>query len=445
MRKPEIAVWAFAVAVIIAISTTSFNIMRARTAEAANNDIYRQLDLFGDVLERVRADYVEKPEDEKLIESAINGMLSSLDPHSSYLSPKSFRDMQVQTRGEFGGLGIEVTMEKGVVKVVSPIDDTPADRAGVLAGDLITHLDKEQIVGLTLGDAVEKMRGRVNTPILLTIVRKGKEDPIEIKIVRDVIRINPVKARAEDDVAYVRITTFNERTTTNLRKSIAKLKKSIGKKLKGYVIDLRNNPGGLLDQAISVSDAFLDKGAIVLTRGRNPDEAQRSNARVGDITDGKKIVVLINGGSASASEIVAGALQDHKRASIIGTRSFGKGSVQTIIPLGANGAIRLTTARYFTPSNRSIQAKGIDPNFIVEQVLPEELKAKKIQPRGESSLRGHLKNEGVKEESGSSAFVPKDAKKDTQLTYALNMVRGIKQEIATVKKAVVPAEATKPN
>ena len=445
MRKPEIAVWAFAVAVIIAISTTSFNIMRSRTAEAANNDIYRQLDLFGDVLERVRADYVEKPEDEKLIESAINGMLSSLDPHSSYLSPKSFRDMQVQTRGEFGGLGIEVTMDKGVVKVVSPIDDTPADRAGVLAGDLITHLDKEQIVGLTLGDAVEKMRGRVNTPILLTIVRKGKEDPIEIKIVRDVIRINPVKARAEDDVAYVRITTFNERTTANLRKSITKLKKSIGKKLKGYVIDLRNNPGGLLDQAISVSDAFLDKGAIVLTRGRNADEAQRSNARVGDITGGKKIVVLINGGSASASEIVAGALQDHKRASIVGTRSFGKGSVQTIIPLGANGAIRLTTARYFTPSNRSIQAKGIDPNFVVEQVLPEELKTKKIQPRGESSLRGHLKNEGVKEESGSSAFVPKDAKKDTQLTYALNMVRGIKQELATAKKSVVPAGTSKPN
>ena len=445
MRKPEFAFWIFAVAVIVAIGTTSFNVMRSRTAEAANTDIYRQLDLFGDVLERVRADYVEKPDDEKLIEAAINGMLSALDPHSSYLSPKHFRDMQVQTRGEFGGLGIEVTMENGVVKVVSPIDGTPADRAGVRSGDLITHLDKEQIVGLTLGEAVEKMRGRVNTSILLTIKRKGKEDTIDIKIIRDVIKINPIKARVEDDVAYVRITTFNERTTANLEKAVADLKKKIGKKLKGFVIDLRNNPGGLLDQAISVSDAFLDKGAIVLTRGRNADEAQRSNARVGDITDGKKIVVLINGGSASASEIVAGALQDHKRASVVGTRSFGKGSVQTIIPLGPNGAIRLTTARYFTPSNRSIQAKGIDPNFVVEQPLPEDLKKKKIMPRGEASLRGHLKNEGVKEESGSSAYVPKDAKKDLQLIYALNMVRGIKQEFAKVKKAVEPVGKTNPN
>ena len=445
MRKPEIAFWIFAVAVILAIGTTSFNVMRSRTAEAANTDIYKQLDLFGDVLERVRADYVEKPDDQKLIESAINGMLSALDPHSSYLSPKRFRDMQVQTRGEFGGLGIEVTMENGIVKVVSPIDGTPADRAGVLSGDLITHLDKEQIVGLTLSEAVEKMRGRVNTPILLTIVRKGKEDTIDIKIIRDVIKINPIKARVEDDVAYIRITTFNERTTENLEKSVADLKKKIGKKLKGFVIDLRNNPGGLLDQAISVSDAFLDKGAIVLTRGRNSDEAQRSNARVGDITDGKKIVVLINGGSASASEIVAGALQDHKRASVVGTRSFGKGSVQTIIPLGPNGAIRLTTARYFTPSNRSIQAKGIDPNFVVEQPLPDDLKKKKITPRGEASLRGHLKNEGVKEESGSSAYVPKDVKQDKQLIYALNLVRGIKQELAKVKKAVEPVGKTKRN
>jgi len=446
MRKPEIAFWVFVVAAVVAISTTAFNVMRSRSAVAANTDIYRQLDLFGDVLERVRADYVEKPNDQKLIESAINGMLSALDPHSSYLSPKHFRDMQVQTRGEFGGLGIEVTMENGVVKVVSPIDGTPADRAGVQAGDLITHLDKEQIVGLTLGEAVEKMRGRVNTPILLTIVRKGKDDPIDIKIVRDVIRINPVKARAEDDVAYVRITTFNERTNSNLKKSVAELKKKIGKKLKGYIVDLRNNPGGLLDQAIAVSDAFLDKGAIVLTRGRNPDEAQRSNARVGDITDGKKIVVLINGGSASASEIVAGALQDHKRATVVGTRSFGKGSVQTIIPLGPNGAIRLTTARYYTPSNRSIQAKGIDPNFVVEQKLPDKLKKKKIKPRGESSLRGHLKNEGEQERSGSSAYVPKDPKEDTQLIYALNIVRGIKQELATAKKAPRPtAIKTKPN
>ncbi len=445
IRKPEIAFWVFVVASVMAVSTTAFNVMRSRSAEAAGADIYRQLDLFGDVLERVRSDYVEKPKDEKLIESAINGMLAALDPHSSYLNPKHFRDMQVQTRGEFGGLGIEVTMENGVVKVVSPIDGTPADRAGVQASDLITHLDGEQIVGLTLGEAVEKMRGRVNTPILLTIVRKGVDDPFDIKIVRDVIRINPVKARAEEDVGYVRITTFNERTNANLKTSVAELKKKIGSKLKGFVIDLRNNPGGLLDQAISVSDAFLEKGSIVLTRGRNPDEAQRSNARPGDITDGRKIVVLINGGSASASEIVAGALQDHKRATIIGTRSFGKGSVQTIIPLGPNGAIRLTTARYYTPSNRSIQAKGIDPNIVVNQKLPEELKKKKVKPRGEASLRGHLKNESQEEASGSSSYVPKDPKEDTQLIYALNMLRGIKQGQTAAKINPLPSEKTKPN
>lgn len=445
IRKPEIAFWVFVVASIMAVSTTAYNVMRAHSAEAAGSDIYRQLDLFGDVLERVRSDYVEKPKDEKLIESAINGMLAGLDPHSSYLTPKHFRDMQVQTRGEFGGLGIEVTMEKGVVKVVSPIDGTPAERAGVQAADLITHLDGEQIIGLTLGEAVEKMRGRVNAPILLTIVRKGVEEPFDIKIIRDIIRINPVKAKVEDDVGYVRITTFNERTSSNLKKAIADLKKKIGGKLKGYVVDLRNNPGGLLDQAISVSDAFLEKGAIVLTRGRNPDETQRSNARPGDITDGKKIVVLINGGSASASEIVAGALQDHKRATIVGTRSFGKGSVQTIIPLGPNGALRLTTARYYTPSNRSIQAKGIDPNIVVQQELPDDLKKKKIKPRGEASLRGHLKVEGQEEKTGSSAYVPKDPKKDTQLIYALNLVRGIKQEVTTAKKATTPAESSKPN
>src|SRR5262252_9482304 len=295
-----------------------------------------QLDLFGDVLKRVRTDYVDKPDDAMLIDSAINGMLAALDPHSAYLNPKNYRDMQVQTRGEFGGLGIEVTMEQGsgVVKVVSPIDDTPAAKAGLQTNDLITHLDGEQIVGLTLEQAVEKMRGPVNTPITLTIVRKGREDAFDVKIVRDVIRINAVKARAEGDVIYVKVSTFNEQTHANLVKAVEGLKKSVGKNLKGYVIDLRGNPGGLLDQAIAVSDDFLEKGAIVLTKGRGLEETQRANARPGDIADGKPVVVLINGGSASASEIVAGALQDHKRATIIGTRSFGKGSVQTIIPLG---------------------------------------------------------------------------------------------------------------
>lgn len=428
MRRPEFALWAFLILAGLAAGTAVLNMARSHTAVAANSEIYRQLDLFGDVLERVRSDYVEKPEDAKLIESAINGMLQALDPHSAYLNAKHFRDMQVQTRGEFGGLGIEVTMEKGVIKVVAPIDDTPADKAGLQSGDFITHLDDEQIQGMTLQDAVEKMRGPVNTPINLTVVRKGEEEPLTIKVVRDVIRINPVKSRVEDDVAYVRITTFNEQTFSELKKAVANLKKEIGGKLKGYVIDLRNNPGGLLDQAISVSDAFLEKGAIVLTRGRNLQETQRSNARTGDITDGKKLVVLINGGSASASEIVAGAIQDQKRGTIIGTRSFGKGSVQTIIPLEGNGAIRLTTARYFTPSGRSIQAKGIDPNIKVEQELPEDLKKKAPKPRGEASLRGHLKSEDDKESSGSSAYVPKEREKDTQLKYALNFVRGLKAE-----------------
>ncbi len=431
MRKPEFALWAFLILAGLAAGTAILNLARSHTAVAANSEIYRQLDLFGDVLERVRTDYVEKPEDAKLIESAINGMLAALDPHSAYLNPKHFRDMQVQTRGEFGGLGIEVTLENDVVKVVAPIDDTPAAKAGLLSGDYITHLDGEQIRGLTLQQAVEKMRGPVNTAIKLTVVRKGEDEPLEIKVVRDVIRINPVKARVEDDVAYVRLTTFNEQTYAELKKAVAKVKKDIGPKLKGYVIDLRNNPGGLLDQAISVSDAFLEQGAIVLTRGRNLQESQRSNARAGDITDGKKIAVLINGGSASASEIVAGAIQDQKRGTVIGTRSFGKGSVQTIIPLDGNGAIRLTTARYYTPSGRSIQAKGIEPNIVIEQELPEELKKRQQKPRGEASLRGHLKSEDEKESSGSSAYVPREKEKDTQLIYALSFVRGtIKAEKA---------------
>jgi len=445
MRKSEYALWALLVLAVLAAGSTMVSLARSQSASAANSEIYRQLDLFGEVLERVRSDYVEKPEDGKLIESAINGMLTALDPHSAYLNPKHFRDMQVQTRGEFGGLGIEVTMENGVVKVVSPIEDTPASKAGLMSGDLITHLDKEQILGLTLQEAVEKMRGPVNSPITLTILRKGVEDPFEVKVTRDVIHINPVKYNAEgDDVGYIRLTTFNEQTTANLQKAVEDLKKQLGPNLKGYVLDLRNNPGGLLDQAISVSDAFLDQGAIVLTRGRNLEETQRSNARQGDITDGQKIVVLINGGSASASEIVAGALQDHHRATILGTRSFGKGSVQTIIPLGSNGALRLTTARYYTPSGRSIQAKGIAPEVVVEEELPDELKQKAEAQgtRGEANLRGHLKGDSeeegaaaeAEEESGSSAYVAPEKDKDTQLKYALDLLRGIKSVDTEAKK-----------
>jgi carboxyl-terminal processing protease len=435
MRKSEYALWALLVLAVLAAGSTMVSLARSQSASAANSEIYRQLDLFGEVLERVRSDYVEKPDDSKLIEAAINGMLTALDPHSAYLNPKHFRDMQVQTRGEFGGLGIEVTMENGVVKVVSPIEDTPAAKAGLMSGDLITALDKEQIQGLTLQEAVEKMRGPVNSPITLTIVRKGVEDPFDVKVTRDVIHINPVKYNAEgDDVGYIRITTFNEQTTANLQKALDDLKKQLGPKLKGYVIDLRNNPGGLLDQAISVSDAFLDQGAIVLTRGRNLEETQRSNARSGDLTDGKQLIVLINGGSASASEIVAGALQDHHRATILGTRSFGKGSVQTIIPLGSNGALRLTTARYYTPSGRSIQAKGIEPEVVVEEELPEDLKKKAddLTTKGEANLRGHLKIEGAdeedeasQEEAGSSSYVAPEKEKDTQLNYALDLLHQV--------------------
>jgi carboxyl-terminal processing protease len=443
-RKSDFAFWTFVMLACLAGGTTVLNVTRTYSATSTNSEIYKQLDLFGDVLERVRSDYVDKPDDAMLIDSAINGMLAALDPHSAYLNPKNYRDMQVQTRGEFGGLGIEVTMEQGsgVVKVVSPIDDTPAAKAGLQTNDLITHLDGEQIVGLTLEQAVDKMRGPVNTPITLTIVRKGKDDPFDVKIVRDVIRINAVKSRAEGDVIYVKISTFNEQTHANLAKQVDALKKTV-KNLKGYVIDLRGNPGGLLDQAIAVSDDFLDKGAIVLTKGRGLEETQRANARPGDLAEGKPVVVLINGGSASASEIVAGALQDHKRATIIGTRSFGKGSVQTIIPLGggaANGAIRLTTARYYTPSGRSIQAKGIEPDVMVEQELPPELQSKATASRmpSEASLRGHLKSEGkdVKEGGGSSNYVPKEPEKDTQLQYALKMVRG--EPLPPMQKAEMP-------
>jgi carboxyl-terminal processing protease len=447
-RKPEVAFWSFLALSVLAAGTTVLNVTRGQSATSSNTDLYKQIDLFGDVFERVRNDYVDKPDDGKMIEAAINGMLTSLDPHSSYMTAKSFRDMQVQTRGEFGGLGIEVTMESGLIKVVSPIDDTPAQKAGLLSGDLISALDGEQIQGLTLEQAVDKMRGPVNSPIKLTIFRKGKDQPFDVTVTRDIIKIHPVKGNAEDDVAFIRVSSFNEQTHDDLKKSILELKASIGTKLKGYVIDLRNNPGGLLDQAILMSDDFLDKGAIVITRGRNDEETQRASARPGDLTDGKKVILLVNGGSASASEIVAGALQDHKRATVIGTRSFGKGSVQTIIPLGANGALRLTTARYYTPTNRSIQAKGIDPDIVVEQDVPDDVKNIEKQMRGEASLRGHLRNvegEAPPEESGSSAFVPKEKEKDTQLIYALNMLRGTPQaqKMTPVAPTPVPADGKK--
>jgi carboxyl-terminal processing protease len=411
------------------------------TARAASADTYRQLNLFGDVFERVRSDYVEKPDDTKLIETAISGMLAGLDPHSSYMDAKSFKDMQVQTRGEFGGLGIEVTMEDGLIKVVSPIDDTPASKAGILANDIITNIDDDAVQGLTLNQAVEKMRGPVNTKIKLKVVRKGQDKPMELTLVRDNIRVRSVRARVEaDDIAYIRITTFNEQTTEGLKREMANLQSQIGDKLKGYIIDLRNNPGGLLEEAVSVSDAFLDRGEIVSTRGRNAEETQRRTAKPGDLAKGKPVIVLINGGSASASEIVAGALQDHKRATLVGTRSFGKGSVQTIIPLGSgNGALRLTTARYFTPSGKSIQAKGITPDIEVLQDLPDDVKAKSdTNTKGEASLRGHLKAEGD-EQTGSQSYVPPDAKDDKALKTADDLLHGIKQ---TSSSAPVPDKAT---
>src|SRR4051794_14756054 len=345
MRKISLVLLGALVGAGSATLVSQNHLLSTTSAVAASSETYRQLSLFGDVFEKVRTDYVERPEEAKLIESAINGMLTSLDPHSSYMDAKSFRDMQIQTRGEFGGLGIEVTMEEGLVKVVAPIDETPAARAGILANDIITQIDGEAVQGLTLNQAVDKMRGPVNSSVKLTIQRKEKKEPIEVKLTRETIRIRPVRARVEaSNIGYLRVTQFNEQTYEALRAAIDKIAAEVGQdKLKGYVLDLRNNPGGLLDQAIMVSDAFLERGEIVSTRGRNAEETQRFNAKAGDLAKGKPVVVLINGGSASASEIVAGALQDHKRATVLGTRSFGKGSVQTIIPLGGNGALRLTT------------------------------------------------------------------------------------------------------
>jgi carboxyl-terminal processing protease len=430
MRKTSLVLLGAAAGAAMTLFATEPQNFSLTSANAAVADTYRQLNLFGDVFERVRADYVEVPDDDKLIESAINGMLAGLDPHSSYMDPKGFRDMQVETSGEFGGLGMEVTMEDGLIKVVAPIDETPAAKAGILANDIITKLNDDQLQGMTLNQAIDKMRGPVNTKIKLTIMRKGQDKPIEISLMRDIIRVRSVRSDVQgDDVGYIRMTQFTEQTTEGLKKAISDISAKISNdKLKGYILDLRNNPGGLLDQAISVSSAFIQRGEIVSTRGRNPEETQRFTAHGGDLTKGKPLIVLINGGSASASEIVAGALQDFKRATILGTRSFGKGSVQTIIPLGAsNGALRLTTARYFTPSGRSIQAKGITPDIEVLQDLPDDIKAMTdTSTKGEASLRGHLQGDDDKEQTGSQSYIPPDAKDDKALAMAVDLLRGTK-------------------
>jgi carboxyl-terminal processing protease len=409
--------------IVGAMFVAKTDLLSTTAVVAAPADTYRNLRVFGDVFDKIRTDYVEEVDETKLIEAAINGMLTSLDPHSGYLDEKSYADMQENTRGEFGGLGMEVTMEDGLVKVVAPIDDTPAARAGIMANDRISQIDDEPVMGLTLSQAVDRLRGEINSKVTLKVLRAGAKEPLEFTLTRETIRVRPVKARAEGDVIYLRLSQFNEQSYDNLRSSIDDITSKIGPdKVKGFVLDLRNNPGGLLEQAIRISDAFLDRGEIVSTRGRDPDEIQRASAKPGDLTKGKPLVVLINGGSASASEIVAGALQDHKRATLIGTRSFGKGSVQTIIPIAATAGVRLTTARYYTPSGRSIQATGIEPDYEVLQDVPDELKGYD-QTRGEAGLRGHLRNTTPGEEGkGSSAYVPLDPAKDLQLKAALDFI-----------------------
>jgi carboxyl-terminal processing protease len=392
---------------------------------AANSETYSQLTLLGDVFERLKRDHVEKVDDAKLVEGAIKGMLESLDPHSRYMDPKAWRDMQVTTSGEFGGVGIEITTQDDLIQVIAPIDDTPAARAGIMSGDLITHVDDLSIRGLSLEQTSERMKGPISTQVRLKIIRKGAEQPIDITLIREAIRVKSVSYRVDgDDIGYVRIARFGEQTTDELRKALAEIARRVPReKLSGYIVDLRNNPGGLLDQAVSVSSAFMARGEVVSVRGRNAEETQRFTARGGDLTRGKPVVVLINGGSASASEIVAGALHDHKRATLIGTRSFGKGSVQTLMPLGeGKGALALTTARYFTPSGRSIQAQGIAPDIEVLQDVPDALKGRS-EIQGEASMPGHLSADG-EERSGSQSYVPPDEKDDKALRAAFGLLRG---------------------
>ena len=406
--------------------------------------VYEQLDLFGDIFERIRAQYVEEVDTEKLVEAAINGMLTSLDPHSSYLSAKDFDEMQEQTRGEFGGLGIEVTQEDGFVKVVAPMDGTPADKAGIKAGDFITHVNSESVLGLTLDDAVDKMRGPVGSEIIITVVREGVAEPFDVSIIRDTIKMVAVRPRLVGNTVVLRISTFNDQTFVGVEEGIKKMAEEAGgmDNVNGFVIDLRNNPGGLLNQAIMVSDAFLEKGEITSTRGRDPEQGERFNAEPGDLAQGKPIVVLINGGSASASEIVSGALQDHRRAIVVGTKSFGKGSVQTLIPLKGDGAMRLTTARYYTPSGRSIQALGVMPDIVVNQPIVEPLTEEEQEARdaeearnerSEADLRGAITNDSMSEDERNQleadrARTEEAAKlrdEDYQLAYAVDILRGL--------------------
>ena len=437
MKKFVMAALGGTLAGVIATTQIAGPLIAQETASKAT--VYEQLDLFGDVFERIRAQYVTEVDEGDLIEAAIKGMMASLDPHSSYLPPKDFDDMQVQTHGEFGGLGIEVTQEDGFVKVVSPMDGTPADAAGVEAGDFITHVDGESLLGLDLNEAVDLMRGPVGSEIIITVVRKGKDEPFDISIIRDTIKLTAVRSRTEGQTVVLRVTTFNDQTYANLKSNLEKSVEEVGgmDKVNGFVIDLRNNPGGLLTQAIKVSDAFLESGEIVSTRGRTPQDGDRFNATPGDLAQGKPVVVLINGGSASASEIVAGALKDHRRAVVVGTKSFGKGSVQTIMPVKGGGAMRLTTARYYTPSGRSIQGLGVSPDIIVEQPQqnPDKDAIDSDRPafRSEADLRDALNNDSyteeerrqIEEERAKAEEAAKLREEDAQLAYAVDLLKGL--------------------
>ncbi|UWR15197.1 S41 family peptidase [Sulfitobacter sp. M368] len=437
MKKFVMAALGGTVAGVIATTQIAAPLLAQESAKTEN--VYEQLDLFGDIFERIRAQYVEDVDSSELIEAAINGMLTSLDPHSSYLSPKDAAKMREQTRGEFGGLGIEVTQEDGFVKVVSPMDGTPAFEAGIEAGDFITHVNGESLLGLVLDDAVEMMRGPVGSEIVITVVREGEQEPFDVSIIRDTIQLTAVRARTEGNTAVLRLTTFNEQTYPKMKEGLEDQIEAAGgiDGINGIVLDLRNNPGGLLNQAIAVSDAFLEEGEIVSTRGRTLEDGDRVNATPGDLSMGKPIVVLINGGSASASEIVAGALQDHRRAIVIGTKSFGKGSVQTVMPLRGNGAMRLTTARYYTPSGRSIQALGVSPDIVVAQppAKPEEDEADTParKRRSEADLRGSLNNDSltddqikqIEEDRAKAEKAAELREEDYQLAYAIDILKGL--------------------
>ncbi|MVO15466.1 S41 family peptidase [Parasedimentitalea huanghaiensis] len=438
MKKFAMAAVGGTLAGILATTYVAGPLLAQENARSAT--VYEQLDLFGDIFERIRVQYVEEVDETDLIEAAIGGMLASLDPHSSYLSPDDATQMRVQTRGEFGGLGIEVTQEEGFVKVVSPMDGTPADEAGMEAGDFITHVDGESMLGLSLDEAVDMMRGPVGSEIIITVVREGEDEPFDVSIIRDTIKLTAVRARTEGSSVVLRISTFNDQTTPNLISGLKEQVEAAGgiENVNGVILDLRNNPGGLLNQAIRVSDEFLESGEIVSTRGRNPEDGERFNATPGDLAEGLPVVVLINGGSASASEIVAGALQDHRRAIVVGTKSFGKGSVQTVMPLRGDGAMRLTTARYYTPSGRSIQALGVSPDIIVEQprrvAAGEEDEAENARrSRSEADLRGSLNNDSLSddeirqiEEDRAKAEAAADLREDDyQLAYAIDILTGM--------------------